>query len=170
MRNILSYINRTMIVTVLLSGLIFTGLLLSASVSVIGLNLSSIIGYGLVLICIWMVLEAGMRSNEGRLKKYEPLFIMIFFFIFYLVIMQLAPEFGQKKMPFDSLRAQKSLEAGHIAFFRPTNFYYWTNYDLLLSILGIVFPPKLIVGQILNALCRHLVRFATNGNYVGRVI
>ena len=135
-------------------GLVFALLVLFASVSVIGFNFSAIIGYGLVIFCIWIVFEAAMRCGGKWSEKYEPWIVLIVFFIFYLVVMQIAPEFGQRMMPFDSLRAQKSLEASHIAFFRPTKFYYWVNYDLLLSTLGIVFSPKLIVGQIVNALCR----------------
>ncbi len=154
MCNMVNYMKRGLITAVLLSGLFFAGLLVAASVSVIGFKFSAIIGYGLVVLYIWIAFESGIRYGGERFEKYEPWVVMIVFFAFYLVVINLAPELGQRKMPFDSLRAQKSLEAGHVAFFRPTKFYYWVNYDLLLSTLGIVFSPKLIVGQVVNAICR----------------
>ncbi len=148
-----------LILAVALVGLLFAALVLSASIAVIGFKLPDALWYGVVVLLIWVVLEGLGRLGEGRFMKYEPWILMAVFFLFYVVIMLLAPEMGQRKMPYDSLRAQMSLEAGHIAFYRPLKFYYWVNYDLLLSIMGIVFSPKLIVGQILNAICRAAVLY-----------
>ena len=150
---------RFLIAAIALAGLLFAALVLSASVAVIGFKLPDAFGYGVVILLIWIVFEGLGRLGGGRFRKYEPWIVMAVFFLFYVVIMLLAPEMGQRKMPYDSLRAQKSLEAGHIAFYRSLKFYYWVNYDLLLSILGIVFSPKLIVGQVLNAICRAAVLY-----------
>ena len=141
------------------TGLAFAVCLLLASVSVIGLAISSAVGYGLAVFMVWLVFEALGRFGGDRLRRSEPWLIMAFFLVVYVVFMFLVPELGQRRMPYDSLRAQKSLEAGCIAFFRPQRLYYWINYDLVLSILGKVFAPKLIVGQMLNAICRALALY-----------
>ncbi len=142
-----------------LAGLAFAICWFLASVSVIGLAISSAVGYGLAVFMAWLVFEALGRFGGERLRRSEPWMIMAFFLVVYVVFMFLVPELGQRRMPYDSLRAQKSLEAGHIAFFRPQRLYYWINYDLVLSILGKVFAPKLIVGQMLNAICRVLALY-----------
>lgn len=147
-------ISKSLLAMMAVVALLFAGSLLAASISVAGFMVYSVVGYGMVVALIWIVLDVLEHSGGEWFKKYEPWIIMGAFLVFYLAFMEIVPEFGQKKMPYDSLRAQKSLEAGHIAFFRPTRLYYWVNYDLLLSSLGIVFSPRLIVGQIVNAVCR----------------
>lgn len=148
-----------LIAAIALSGVIFAALLLAASVSSIGWKFFAACKCLGAVLLPWLVLEAFDRLLGDRFRKCEPWVIMAFFLVVYLIVIQLAPELGQRRMPYDSLRAQKSLEAGRIAFFRPLKFYYWINYDAALSMLGMVFKPKLVVGQALNALCRVLVLF-----------
>ena len=150
---------RFLITAIALMGLLFAALALSASIAAIGFKFNAALSYGLAVLVIWIALEALERFGSAFFRKYEPWLIMAFFLLLYLAVMQLAPEVGQRRMPYDSLRAQKSLESGHIAFYRPQYLYYWINYDFVLSVLGIVFSPKLIVGQILNAVCRAVTLY-----------
>lgn len=153
------WIRTSLLAAIALSGVIFAALLLAASVSSIGWKFVAALKYLGAVLVPWLVLETFDATLGERFRKYEPWVIMAFFLFVYWVVIQLAPELGQRRMPYDSLRAQKSLEAGRIAFFRPLKFYYWINYDAVLSVLGMIFKPKLAVGQALNALCRVLVLF-----------
>ena len=153
------WIRTFLLAAIALSGVIFAALLLAASVSSIGWKVVAALKYLGAVLVPWLVLEAYDATLGERFRKYEPWVIMAFFLVVYWIVIQMAPELGQRRMPYDSLRAQKSLEAGRIAFFRPLKFYHWINYDAVLSILGMMFKPKLVVGQALNALCRVLVLF-----------
>lgn len=141
------------------AGLVFAALLLLASVSEIGFKVSAVAGYGAAVLFVWFAFDAPDRLFGERFARYEPWIVMAAFFLAYLAFLMIAPELGQIKMPYDAMRAQKSLEAGHFAIFRPHKFFHWVNYDCVLSALGMIFSPKLIVGQILNALCRALALY-----------
>lgn len=154
-----SRIMMVLVASVMLTGMLFAVLMLSASISVIGFKISAALGYGVGVFLLWFLLDALGRFCGERFIKHEPWIVMVVFFLMYLGILQIVPDLGQIRMPYDSLRAQKSLEAGHIAFFRPLKFIYWINYDFVLSVLGMVFSPKLVVGQILNAICRALALY-----------
>ncbi len=158
-RNASSRIMWLLVAAVATAGALFGALQLSASISVIGFNVCAALGYGMGVLMAWFVFDALERFWGEWFAKHEPWIVMAAFFVLYLVFLKVVPELGQVKMPYDAMRAQKSLEAGHIAFFRPLKFYYWVNYDFVLSVLGMVFTPKLIVGQILNAVCRALALF-----------
>ena len=153
------WIRTPLLAAIALSGVIFASLLLAASVSAIGWKFFDACKYLGAVLLPWLVLETFDRFLGDRYRKCEPWVMMAFFLVVYMIVIQLAPELGQRRMPYDSLRAQKSLEAGRIAFFRPLKFYTWINYDAVLSLMGMIFKPKLAVGQALNALCRVLVLF-----------
>ena len=152
-------IQRSLFLAIALSGVVFALLLLAASISVIGFEFYRAFQYGSAVLFVWFLFEVLGRFGGDWCVKREPFLIILFFFLAYLALIRFVPELGQLMMPYDSLRAQKSLESGHFAFFRPLKFYYWINYDFVLSALGMLFSPKLIVGQVFNAVCRALALY-----------
>lgn len=152
-------LSRALFALLSFAGLLFAGLWLAASIATSGESIAAPAKYGMCALITWLAFEMLWRSGTGWYRRHEILAVSIFFFLIYLASLKIMPELGQIVMPYDSLRAQKSLEAGHIAFFRPFRLTYWINYDFFLSTLGMVFEPKLIVGQIANAACRAAALF-----------
>lgn len=159
MSKILNLAIKAIVVSIALAGMLFAMSLLCASVSEIGFKIVAAASYGALVLLVWIVFDMLRQYWGERFVKYEPWILMCTFFFMYLAFLQIVPHLGQIRMPYDSLRAQKSLEAGHFAFFRPLRLYYWINYDCVLSALGMIFSPKLIVGQIFNAVCRALALY-----------
>lgn len=149
-------ITRTLLLAIGVGGLVFSLLQLMASVSVIGFKIPAALKYGIAVMSFSILFEFCWRFAGDWYRKKEPWIIAGVFFVLYFVVFSLVPEMGQVKMPWDSYPAQKSLTGGHFWTWHKDDAAYWVNYGYLLSALGIVFSPKLIVGQVLNGLVRAL--------------
>lgn len=116
-------------------------------------------GYGAFLLTAVMV--SGMLAARYKFyRKYEVVFLMVaafcvaWFFIYFLAGLGRVCTGG-----IDAYKAQMALESGKICSFHPQRYVYWYNWNVLLSVLGLVFSKNLIVGQLFNALSLSFALF-----------
>ena len=134
---------------------LFAAAMLAASLAVISDWFGGMIGYAVVVMGVWCLVAYFSRAGILKSATGEMVVLVALCLIIQLFLIGLLPSLGQNGMAaaWDSRAALRAIQSGKICFMHKVLFPYWCNYEILLSALGIVFQPKIFVGQVLNALC-----------------
>jgi len=95
----------------------------------------------------------------SRLGPWRVFLLMACVFVVQVAVIRIMGFGTGQKMVSDYALAQAALEAGKVSCGHPVGVAYWHDYEILLSVLGMIFGPHLLTGQIVNALCVTLVVF-----------
>ena len=128
-------------------------LMLIVVVNVANYTVYTTIGYAITLFTTWYVFS--YLSRRCFFSRFEPLMLMTLCFLVHLVFIGVLPSLGQNGMSqyLDGLVSFIAQKSGKICFEHKPFILAWCNYEIVLSVLGILFGKSICVGQVLNALC-----------------
>ena len=107
--------------------------------------------FALALFVLYSVLDG--LGEESFISKHPVLCLSVLSICVHVLVIVLCNLHFHQHMTSDSWRAQQCLELGRISVKASPKFPYWCNYELFLSVLGLIFRPRLYIGQVVNALC-----------------
>ena len=114
-------------------------------------TIKSIAVFALLLFALCFMFNG--LDKESFMCKHPVLCLSIIAMVVHIMVIVWCNRYFHQQMTSDALLAQRCLEAGTIHTEHGGCFPYWCNYELLLSMIGVVFGPNLCVGQVLNAVC-----------------
>lgn len=116
--------------------------------------LGGVVSYGLVISVLWMILEYCHRKWGALFERLEVVVLMLWSFLISLFFIKLLPSlvYCENNMAWDSLMVLKSINAGKICFFHPIRNQYWCNYEILNSIIGVIFNGGLSACRVFQAM------------------
>lgn len=115
-------------------------------------------GYLFSLLTVWCAFEH-LSKAAAVFARHEPLTLMLFCFFVHFVFIRVLPSLGQNGMAqySDAVLPFIAQKSGHVCFLHKSYISYWCNYEIILSVLGLLFGHGFCVGQFLNAICCVLV-------------
>jgi len=108
--------------------------------------------YGVVLLFVWGIFEY-VGNRIAFVKRYELVFLMLLSLIVHIILIKVIPTLVQIKdlLTYDPLLVLKSMESGRICFMHSARNVGWCNYEILMSMLAILFSGTLEFGRIVQA-------------------
>ena len=107
--------------------------------------------FAALLFILYSVLDG--FGEETMISKRPVFCLSIMALLVHVLVIVWCNRYFHQQMTSDSSYVQKGLEAGKLYVGHASNFTYWCNYELLSSIIGIIFGTHLYVGQFINAAC-----------------
>ena len=111
--------------------------------------------YGAVILGIWSIIECFSRRHPSWSVRAEMFFLAFLCLSVYSFFIVLLPAMGQVPgaMTFDPAQVLRSMESGRVCHFHDIRNQGWCNYEILMSILAVIFKGGQQFGEAFQALC-----------------
>ncbi len=109
------------------------------------------LGHFTFLAAVWMLLGRFFPQNGVPASRREIFFLSVACFLLYWMVYEYLPAIGVRGQTADSSGALKCLLAGTPCHSHKTWYFYWVNYEIFLSVMGVIFAPVMRTGQLINA-------------------
>ena len=111
--------------------------------------------YGFSLLGIWAFFECFSRRHPSYSARAEMYTLALLCLAAYVVFIALLPAIGQipGTMTYDPAQVLKSMKAGRICHVHDTRYIAWHNYEILMSMLAVVFKGEQQLGELFQAAC-----------------
>lgn len=114
---------------------------------------SGVLAYAFAVLAAWAVVEFWHRRWPTVFGRWEVWFLVFGCFLVSLCFIKLLPALlpGSGPMTRDPSLVLESIKAGKICFTHPMRNQYWCNYEILCSILSVIFDGDLEFGRAFQA-------------------
>lgn len=111
--------------------------------------------YGFSLLGIWAFFECFGRRHPSYSARAEMYSLALLCLAAYVAFIMLLPAIGQipETMTYDPAQVLKSMKAGKICHFHDARSQTWCNYEILMSMLAVVFKGGQQLGELFQAAC-----------------
>ena len=111
--------------------------------------------YGFSLLGIWAFFECFSRRHPSYSARAEMYSLALLCLAAYVAFIMLLPAIGQipETMTYDPAQVLKSMKAGKICHFHDARSQTWCNYEILMSMLAVVFKGGQQLGELFQAAC-----------------
>lgn len=111
--------------------------------------------YGFSLFGIWAFFECFSRRHPSYSARAEMYSLALLCLAAYVAFIEILPAIGQvpEAMTYDPAQVLRSMKSGKIRCFHNASSQNWCNYEILMSMLAVVFKGGQRLGELFQAVC-----------------
>ena len=124
-------------------------------------TLFGVASYGFVILVSWVILEYCYMKWRCVFESLEVFILMLLSFSISFCLIKLLPTlvYVDGEMAWDSSMVLKSINANKICCFHPIRNQYWCNYEILNSIIGVIFNNSISACRVFQAILYAVTMF-----------